>query len=230
MKSSYVEKNKFKRTKYKISREFKNYFQPVLIFLLLLCFNQQKLIMKTLQALKSRFFLLFVLFSLPVPDALAMEGGIRNFEVRENLIKNDKLAIIALDTLGNPQESINGTFQFKINGFKQELQFRDGVGITPHAIESSTFVFIKHQNQSGSQGKLYYVMKSSKGINPMYINWYYLILIPLAIILLGYLFKRLIVVAILLLVGLFLFNYSKGLNLESLFDTIVHGIRGMVGY
>jgi len=217
-------------TKYKNPTEFKNCTCPVLIFLLLLCLNQQKLIMKTLLALKSRFLLLFVLFSLPVPDALAMEGGIRDFEVRENLIKNDKLAIIALDSLGNPQESINGTFQFRINGFKQELQFNDGVGIAPNAIESSIFVFIKHQNQSGSQGKLYFVMKSAKGINPIYINWYYLILIPMVIILLGYLFKRLIVVAILLLVGFFIFNYSKGLNLENLFDTIVHGIRGIVGY
>lgn len=186
--------------------------------------------MKTILAVKRRFLLLFVLFSLPVVNALALEGGIRDFEVRENLIKNDKLAIVALDSSGHPEERINGTFQFVINGFKQELQFKDGVGIAPNAIESSVFVFIKHQNQTGSKGKLYFVMKSAKGINPIYINWYYLILVPLAIVLLGYLFKRLIVIAILVLVGLFVFNYSKGLNLENLFDTIVHGIRGMVGY
>lgn len=186
--------------------------------------------MKTLLALQSRICLFFILLSLPVSGVFAREGGIRDFEVRENLIKNDKLAIIAIDSSGHPQESINGTFQFVINGFRQELRFSDGVGIAPNAIESSVFVFIKHQNQSGSTGKLYYVAKSAKGINPIFIHWYYLILIPLAIVILGYLFKRLIVIAILLLVGLFIFNYSKGLNLENLFDTIVHGIRGMVGY
>lgn len=188
--------------------------------------------MKIIPTCTRYILLLSLIFSATLlkAQAQALDGGIRDFEVRENLIKNDKLAIIALDSLGNPQESISGTFQFVINGFKQELKFNEGVGIAPDAIESSIFVFIKHQNQSGSTGKLYFVSKSAKGINPIFINWYYLILIPLAIVLLGYLFKRLIVIAILLLIGLFIFNYTKGLNLENLFDTIVHGIKGMVGY
>lgn len=173
------------------------------------------------------FLLLFCCLS--VKAAVPVLLGIEDFEVRENLIKNDKLAIIALDSTGNPQEKINGTFQFSLNGFKDEVQFHDGVGITSQAIETSSFVYIKHENHLGSTSKLYYVYKGSNGLKPIFINWYFLILIPLGIVLLGYVFKRLIVLAIILLVGLFIFNYSKGLNLEYIFDSIIQGIKNLVG-
>jgi hypothetical protein len=173
------------------------------------------------------FLILF--FCLSVKAAVPELSGIEDFEIRENLIKNDKLAIIALDSTGSPQEKINGTFQFSLNGFKQEVQFHDGVGITTQAIESSSFVYVKHENYLGSTSKLYYVYKGSNGLKPIFISWYYLILIPLGIVLLGYVFKRLIVLAIILLVGLFIFNYSKGLNLAYIVDSIIQGIKNLVG-
>ena len=152
--------------------------------------------------------------------------SINHFIVKENLIKNGKLAIIATDANENPLDSISGTYQFVINGFEQALKFNEGVAITPHAIESSAFVFIKHRNQQGSHGRLYYVLKNDGGLNPIAINWYYLILIPAVILLVAYLFKRLMILAVVILVGLFIFNYSKGLNLENLFETLAHGIKG----
>lgn len=167
--------------------------------------------------------------ALTVVPLQAQESSIQDFEVRENLLKNDKLAIIAVDGEGAPQEQVNGTYQFVINGFQQELQFHDGVGIAPQAIESSVFVFLKHRNQNGSTGKLFYVVKNEQGLRPIYIHWYYLIIIPLVVLLIAYLFKRLLVLALLLLVGLFIYNYSKGLNLENFFDTIVHGLKGLGG-
>lgn len=173
-------------------------------------------------------FLLLVL-CFPIQAQVQYEGGIRAFEVKENLIKNDKLAIIATDSLGVPQEAVNGTFLFIINGFEHELTFNQGVGIAPNKIESSVFVFIKHENHFGSNGQLYYVHKNESGINPIHINWYYLILIPLLIVLIGYLFRRLLIFAIIILIVLFVFNYSKGLDLQNLLDTIVHGLKGMVG-
>ncbi|WP_257668538.1 hypothetical protein [Parapedobacter tibetensis] len=153
------------------------------------------------------------------------DSGINHFIIKENLIKNGKLAIIATDADENPIETISGTYQFVINGFKQELKFNEGVAVTPNAIETSAFVFIKHRNQGGSHGRLYYVLKNDKGLNPIAINWYYLILIPAVILLVAYFFKRLMILAILALVGLFIFNYSKGLDLENIFETIVHGIK-----
>ncbi len=155
-------------------------------------------------------------------------SGIDHFVVKENLIKNGKLAIIATDADESPNDSVSGTYQFVINGFNQELKFNEGVAITPNAIETSAFVFIKHHNQQGSQGRLYYVLKNDNGLNPIAINWYYLILIPAVILLIAYLFKRLMVLAIVVLVGFFIFNYSKGLDLENIFETITHGIKSVM--
>src|SRR5690606_33142761 len=117
---------------------------------------------------------------------------------------------------------------FVINGFKQELRFHEGVAITPNPIETSAFVFIKHRNQQGSHGRLYYVLKGDQGLNPIAINWYFLILIPAIILLIAYLFKLIMVLAVVVLVGLFIYNYSKGLDLENIFETVSHGIKSLV--
>lgn len=166
-----------------------------------------------------------------IPGQLfAQESGrIENFVLMENLIRNDKLAIIATDTDDIPNESVSGTYQFIINGFKQELAFNEGVAITPQAIDKSTFVFVKHQNQNGSVGKLYFLYKSDQGFKPIHINWIYLILIPAVVLLFGYMFKRLLIWAVIVLIILFIFNYQKGLDLTNIFETIVHGIRGFLG-
>ena len=172
-----------------------------------------------------RYLLLFIVFALPFCAAARQSQSINHFIVKENLIKNGKLAIIATQADETPTDNIAGTYQFVINGFNQELQFNEGVAITPQPIESSAFVFIKHQNENGSHGRLYYIHKSDSGLNPIAINWYYLILIPVAILLVAYLFKRLMILAIIVLIGLFIFNYSQGLNLENIFETLAHGIR-----
>lgn len=174
---------------------------------------------------------LFLFFLLVAPGLLVAQDlhGIDNFVIMENLIRNDKLAIIATDSAEVPNEAISGTFQFVINGFRQELTFNEGVAITPQAIDKSTFVFVKHQNQNGSIGKLYFLYKSQQGFKPIYINWLYLILIPAAVLLLGYVFKRLLIWALVVLVALFIFNYQKGLDLNNIFETIVHGIRDFLG-
>src|SRR5690606_3511048 len=80
------------------------------------------------------------------------DNRINNFIVKENLIRNGKIAIIACDSAEKPLESVNGIFRFVINGFQHELRFHDGVAITPQTIEKSTFVFLKHRNESGSHG------------------------------------------------------------------------------
>src|SRR5690349_21401938 len=83
-------------------------------------------------------------------SAFAQERSkLKNFIIKESLLKNDKLAVIATDENETPLE-ISGRFQFNINGFKQELSFNDGVAITPQAIEKSTFIYLKHINDSTS--------------------------------------------------------------------------------
>jgi len=148
-----------------------------------------------------------------------------NFIVKENLIKNNKLAIIACDSLDEPTDKLNGTFLFVINGFKQQLNFSGGVAISPQEIDKSSFVFLKHQNEHGTHSKLYYVMKNDDGLKPIKISWVFLLLIPLVIIFIATIYKRLILLAIVALLAFAYFNYNKGLSFEGLFETVSAGIR-----
>ncbi|MEH6306339.1 hypothetical protein RYH73_11835 [Olivibacter sp. CPCC 100613] len=148
-----------------------------------------------------------------------------NFIIKENLIKNNKLAIIACDSLEEPTDKLNGTFLFVINGFKQQLNFSQGVAISPQEIDKSSFVFLKHKNEHGTHSKLYYVMKNDDGLKPIKVNWVFLLLIPLAIIFIATIYKRLILLAIIALLAFAYFNYNKGLSFESIFETISAGIK-----
>lgn len=152
---------------------------------------------------------------------------IDHFIVVENLLKNNKLAIIATDSLEKPLENINGTFQFSLNGFNYPLTFRDGVAITPNKVEKSTFVFIKHLNESGSHGQLFYVIKKDSGLNPIKINWIFLLLIPAALLVIVMMFRKFLTIAIIGLLIFLYFNYKQGLDLTTFFETLVHGIKGL---
>ncbi|MFC6098526.1 hypothetical protein [Olivibacter domesticus] len=151
--------------------------------------------------------------------------ALNNFIVKENLIKNGKLAIIACDSTEKPTDNINGTFSFIINGFRQPLSFREGVAISPLEIERSSFVFLKHENEQGTHSKLYYVYKNDDGLKPFKINWIVLLIIPIIIILIASIYKRLIFFAVLALAALAYFNYNKGLSFDGIFETVLHGIK-----
>jgi len=172
-------------------------------------------------------FLLGVFLILLLPNIAKGQTQIDNFIVRENLLKNGKLAIIAADSLETPIEEVTGTFQFSINGFNHPLVFRDGVAITPNKIEKSTFVFIKHLNESGSHGKLFYVLKKDSGLNPIKISWIFLIIIPIALMMIVMVFKRFMVIALIGLLIFVYFNYKQGLDLTTFLETLVHGIKGL---
>lgn len=152
---------------------------------------------------------------------------INYFTVKENLLKGEKLAIIASDSLENPNESINGVYNFSVNGFKQELKFNDGVAVCPLQIEKSAFVFIKHLNDSKSPSNLYYVYKKGSDLNPIKISWYLLLVVPIGLILIGYMFRRLIGFVIFILMVLFYFYYSKGLSVPTFFESVFDGIKNV---
>ncbi|MBD3748742.1 MAG: hypothetical protein IE931_04540 [Sphingobacteriales bacterium] len=153
--------------------------------------------------------------------------GVNDFIVKENLLKNDKLAIIATDSLENPLVYINGVFNFSVNGFRQELNFHDGIAICPLQIDKSTFVFVKHINENGSHSKLYFIYKSDNNLRPFAVNGYLLVAIPLLLILIGYLFRKLIGLMIFILLILFYFYYSKGLSIPTFFESAIDGIKSL---
>jgi hypothetical protein len=175
-----------------------------------------------------RYFLA-CLFIFSSYNVFAQNGNqtINYFVVKENLLKNEKLAIIATDSLENPLETVNGTFNFSVNGFKQELTFNNGVAVCPLQIEKSAFVFIKHINELGSHSNLFFILKQNTDLKPYKISWYLLIAIPIMLILIGYMFRKLIGIMILILVAFSYFNYSKGLSIPTFFESVIDGIKNI---
>lgn len=174
-----------------------------------------------------RKVVIIIFFSLPFWSFATNTSNvlIKNFIIKENLIQNDKLAILTCDSLEKPMDNINGTFQFVMNGFNYALKFQDGVAITPNKIENSTFINIKHKNIEGTISNLFYVLKKDSGLTIYKVNWFYLLIIPIGLFLVSMLFKRFIWLAVVLL-GIYLYyNSKKGLNMMSFIEVILDGVK-----
>lgn len=159
--------------------------------------------------------------------AQSADAGINNFIVKESLLKNGKLAIIATDSLENPQEQINGLYTFTVSGFTQILTFNGGIAILPLKLERSTFVYIKHENDKGPHSKLVYVYKNENNLNPYSFSSVWLILFPALIILLAFTFRKFIIAAVIIMLVWIYFNHSNGLNLSTFLETIFDGLKAM---
>ena len=175
-----------------------------------------------------RIFTITLLFFIVCSAVNAQEDFlIKNFTVKENILQNNKMAIIATDSLDQPQESVNGTYSFTINGFKQLLRFNNGVAVSEMEVEESAFIYIKHENEANDPSKMYYVIKSDTGLNPIKINWYVLLAVPIGLILIGYMFRKLIGLIVFILLGYIYFNYSKGLSFPTFLESIFDGLKNL---
>jgi hypothetical protein len=173
--------------------------------------------------MKSIYFAL--LFTLISASGFAQNADINNFIVKESLLKNSKLAIIAADSLDQPMEQINGLYTFTISGFSQSLKFNDGVAILPMQLDKSAFVYVKHQNDKGTHSKLLYVYKKEGSLNPFTINSMWLVIFPLLLIFIAFAFRKLIIFVVILLLVFIYFNHSNGLNISTFFETIFDGLK-----
>lgn len=169
-----------------------------------------------------------ILFIISPMLLLAQGQMITNFIVKENLTQNGKLAIIAVDSLENPVETINGQFRFSLNGFQQELAFHDGIAVVQHPLESSTFVFFKHKNQEDKVGKLYYIHKKDDGLKPIKINGLLLLIIPAVILVFAYMFKKFLTTFVVLGVIYAYFHYAKGLGLSQIVESIFSTLKSFI--
>lgn len=177
---------------------------------------------------KTLFFLILLLSSSLSYGEEKDEMQINNFLIKETLVKNNKLAILACDSLEKPLEHINGTFQFTINGFKTPLKFNDGIAITANEIENSTFVYLQHKNTRGVHSSLFYILKKNDGLKIYKINWFLLLLVPIALGVLTVLFKRFLWLAIIILGLYFYFNSQKGLNIGSFLEIVMDGVKNLL--
>lgn len=173
---------------------------------------------------------LIILFSLCVigSGVFGQTSEIDNFLVKENLLKNNKLAIVAADSLNIPKENINGLYTFSVSGFTQHLKFNDGVAILQLPIEKSTFVYIKHQNDGGTHSQLVYVYKKGFDLTPCAINSLWLFLIPIILVILAFAFRKLIIVAVIIFLAFVYFNHSNGLNLSTFFESIFDALKNLI--
>ena len=173
-----------------------------------------------------RWILLFCLLAFSGSAAL---GGIviNHFVIKENPFAKNEVAIVATDSLGNIQENVNGVFNFTINGFDDTLQFDKGTAFYRHKIERSTFLYARHVNETGTHSLLYYIYKSDDKLNPFHISWILLLAIPCALILLAYMFKRFIIIAIIIFAIFVYFNYHNGLSIPTFFESIIDGLKGI---
>lgn len=174
--------------------------------------------------LKIRFVFFLLLFSIS-NNAFSQKLDINNFIVKESLLKNSKLAIIAADSLENPMEQINGIYTFTVSGFSQSLRFNDGVAIVPLQLERSAFVYIKHVNDNGTHSKLVYVYKKEGSLNPYTVNSMWLVIIPMIIVVIVFLFRKLLVLGIIIFLILLYFNHSSGLGIGTFFETIFDALK-----
>jgi len=173
--------------------------------------------------IKTAFFLLLIF--LLSNFARATEVHIDQFILKENPFAKDEVAVVASDSAGTTQEKINGLFNFTINGFKEALRFENGTAFYHHKLEKSSFLYLKHIDEAGSHARLYYIYKHDSKLDPYYISWKFLVAVPIVLILLGYMFKRFIIVAFVIFCLFSYFNYHGGMSLGTFFETILDGLK-----
>jgi hypothetical protein len=164
-----------------------------------------------------------LIFNIAFADKIA----IKNFVIKDNPFAKSEFAIVATDTAGLTQDNVNGVFVFTINGFQESLNFDKGTAFYHHELAKSSFMYIKHENDTGTHSTLFYVYKTDSKLIPVHISWVALFAIPIILIVLGYMFKRFIIVAIVLFCVFFYFTHSNGLNIPTFFETVIDGLKHM---
>jgi hypothetical protein len=151
--------------------------------------------------------------------------SITHFVIKENPFANNEIAIVATDTANNIREDINGTYNFTVNGFDDQLKFDKGTAFYRHKLERSSFLYIKHINNTNSPSILYYAYKQDSKIVPIHISWILLLAIPVILVVLAYIFKRFMIIALILFCIFLYFNHSNGLGISTFFESIFDGIK-----
>lgn len=157
--------------------------------------------------------------------AEAAEIRLNQFILKENPFAKDEVAVVACDSAGNTLENINGLFNFTVNGFREGLRFENGTAFYHHKLEKSSFLYLKYQDGFGSNGRLFYIYKHDSKLDPYKISWKVLVAIPIILILLGYMFKRFIIIAFVIFCLFGYFNYHGGLSLGTFFETVFDGLK-----
>jgi hypothetical protein len=177
-----------------------------------------------------KLILLFCLILTASTFALADTSPIKHFKIAENPYEQNQVSIVVTDTLNNTLDNVNGDYVFTINGFEDTLKFTNGVAFYKHKIDKSTFLYARHVDENGGAtlSSLYYVYKSESKLVPIHISWMWLLIIPLSLVLLAYLFKRFIIIAIVIFCIFVYFNYHNNLSIPIFFQSIFDGLKHLI--
>ncbi len=170
---------------------------------------------------------LALLFCLIITSCFAFADSITitNFDIKDDPFGQDQISVVAVDSLHNTMQNVNGKFVFTMNGLEDTLKFNEGVAFYKHKIDRSTFIYARHVNESGTHSSLYYVYKSESKLVPIHISWIVLLAIPIVLVLLAYMFKRFIIIAIVIFIIFLYFNYHNNLSIGTFFQSIFDGLR-----
>jgi hypothetical protein len=174
-----------------------------------------------------KLLLIICLLASSVAFAFADTVTIQHFVIKENPFAKDEIAVVATDTANNILENVSGVFSFTVNGFQEALKFDKGTAFYRHKLERSSFLYVKHLNDSGTHSILYYVYKGDNKLMPLHISWIVLLAIPILLVLLGYLFKKFIIIAIIIFIIFLYFNHHSGLGIPTFFESIIDGLKGL---
>ncbi len=174
-----------------------------------------------------KYILTFLFFISCCSLVFADKVTIDHFTIAKSTNADNEFAVKATDTAGNVINDINGQFAFSVNGFEENLVFKQGIANDHHQISNSSFIYIKHENENGTHATLYYIYRSGSFFIPIHISWIYLIAIPILLIAIGYIFKKLIILAVIIFIIFVYFNYHHGLGAGTFFESIIDGLKGL---
>jgi hypothetical protein len=174
-----------------------------------------------------KIILIISLSILSATFAFADKVSINHFAIKENPFAQNEIAISAVDTAHNVLENVNGVFSFTVNGFAEDLKFDKGTAFYHHKLDKSSFLYVKHVNDNGTHAILYYVYKGDHTLTPIHISWIVLLAIPIILIVLGYMFKKFIIIAAVIFVIFIFFNYHNGLGAGTFFESIIDGLKSI---
>ncbi len=163
--------------------------------------------------MKKYLFSLFILFS--TANLFANEKSIKDFKL---VTENNQLNIRILDEEGKVQKDINENILFVFNGFEVLLRFSNGEAVYPPKLKESTLTFIKVNGIS----KIYVLFLKDSFSRAYEIPRWWLFLIPILVLILCFLFRKLLYVAIGILIIMVLLGKTD--VLKTWFQVIIDAI------
>ena len=132
------------------------------------------------------------------------------YKVKTNFFDASNVHLLAVDSLGVELKSWNGVHPVEINGFEYPLFFLLGHSQIPGKLKKSAFITLKPVSDRRTQPSFYLLFRWGEGIYPQYVSGFWMIGIPIGILILLYFFRKLIIwVEIILVVMVIYFHPSN---------------------